>query len=285
MSSGTRIAIIGLGLMGGSLARAVAARGAHVLGYDADEACTADAMRAGVVHEALTARLDGIESAELVVIALPVDATVKLIERDGGALGSAALVMDVASTKQSIIAAAEAAGLAPRYVGSHPLTGSHRSGWTASRIGLFDDARVFLCPTTRTTDDALRRAESFWRGLRASTEAIAPELHDREMAWRSHLPHLLSATLALTLAGEGVRRSALGPGGRDMTRLAGGSPAMWWPIVADNALEIARALDACEQRLCELRHAVCSGEQAAVAGLLEDARRWFDGDPAVAPID
>jgi prephenate dehydrogenase len=275
----TRIAVIGLGLMGGSVARALHARGVRLLGYDHDGTQLDAAVREGIVHEPLDGELTGLATAEVVVLALPVDATITLLPCVASRLGDARLVMDLGSTKRSIVVAADAAGIGARYVGAHPLTGSHRSGWGASRASLFEDARIFLCPTPSTTVGTLELAESFWRELRAGVEVLDAAEHDEQMAWRSHLPHLVSSTLALTLRDAGVRRSALGPGGRDMTRLAGGSPTMWHPIVRDNAAAIAEALAAYEERLHAFRMALVDGDAAAARQLIESAATWFDGDP------
>lgn len=275
----TRIAVIGLGLMGGSMARALHVRGVHVLGYDRDGTQLEAALRDGAVQEALASDLAGIASADVVVLALPVDATIALLPALAARIGDARLVMDLGSTKRSIVAAAESAGLGARFVGAHPLTGSHRTGWGASRASLFDDARVFLCPTRSTTSGAMQLAESLWRELRAGVEVLDATVHDDQMAWRSHLPHLVSSALAATLREAGVRRSALGPGGRDVTRLAGGSPAMWQPIVEDNAVAIADALEACERQLRTFREAVIAGDRTATARFLQSGVEWFDGEP------
>lgn len=275
----TRVAVLGLGMMGGSLARGLAARGARVLGFDRDLGHLEAAVREDVVHERIGPDLAGIETAEVVVLALPVDVTIETLPRLAGRLPSARLVMDVASTKRTIVAAAEEAGLGASFVGAHPLTGSHRSGWGASRASLFDDARIFLCPTASTTMAARRLAESFWRELRAGSEWLDAAVHDEQMAWRSHLPHLLSAALALTLRDAGVRRSALGPGGRDMTRLAGGSADMWTSILEDNASPILAAISACEGQLASLRVALAHGDGDLVHRWLEEGRIWFDGSP------
>lgn len=280
----TRIAVIGLGLMGGSLARALAVRGVRVLGYDSDGEHLAAATREGVVHEELDSTLAGLDSAEVVLLAVPVGATISLLPRLAPHVRSARLIMDVASTKHSIVAAADAAGFGERFVGAHPLTGSHRSGWGASRASLFEDARVFLCRTESTTAGTLALAESFWRELRAGVELLDAAVHDAQMAWRSHLPHLLSSVLAVTLRDAGVRRSALGPGGRDMTRLAGGSTSMWSAIVVDNTPAIVEAVSACEQRLGTLRAALVSGDASAVREFLHSGNEWFDGEPGAVAV-
>jgi len=273
-----RVGVVGLGLMGGSLARALAARGVQVLGFDRDRDSLDAAVAEGMVHEPLDDSLAGVERADVVVLATPVAATARLLTRLGERLAGPALIMDVASTKRSIVAAAEAAGLGPRYVGAHPLTGSHRSGWGASRASLFEEARVFLCPSSSTTPDALRLAESFWRSLRAGVEVLDADTHDEQMAWRSHLPQAVSTALALTLRQANVARSALGPGGRDMTRLAGGDPDLWTGIVGDNAPAILQALDAMEQQLRYFRERLAAGEDG-VRECFSDGRDWFDGQP------
>jgi prephenate dehydrogenase len=281
-----RVSVVGLGLMGGSLARALAARGVQVVGYDRDRSSLEAAVAEGMVHEPLDDTLVGVEDADVVVLATPVAATAALLTRLGDRLRGPSLIMDVASTKKSIVAAAEAAGLGPRYVGAHPLTGSHRSGWGASRASLFDDARVFLCPSASTTPQALRLAESFWRSLRAGVEVLDAEEHDEQMAWRSHLPQAISTALALTLRQAHVSRSALGPGGRDMTRLAGGDPGLWTGIMGDNAPAILEALAAMEEQLRLFRERLAAGEDG-VRECFADGRDWFDGEPlrALTPRD
>ena len=274
-----RVSVVGLGLIGGSLARALASRGVWVIGYDRDRGSLDAAVAEGMVHEALDDSLAGVERADVVVLATPVAATADLLTRlGGGRLTGPSLIMDVASTKKRIVAAAEAAGLGPRYVGAHPLTGSHRSGWGASRAGLFEEARVFLCPSPSTTPEALQLAESFWRVLRAGVEVLDAEVHDQQMAWRSHLPQMVSTALALTLRQANVSRSALGPGGRDMTRLAGGEPDLWTGIVGDNAPAILEALDAMGEQLRLVRERLAAGEDG-VRECFADGRDWFDGEP------
>jgi prephenate dehydrogenase len=274
-----RVAIVGLGLIGGSLARALAARDVRVLGFDSMPDSLDAAEGEGIVQQRMGAQLDGIETADIVVIAIPVDATLSAIARMAPKLGNARLVMDVASTKHSIVVAAEAAGLGDRFVGAHPLTGSHRSGWRASRATLFDEARIFLCPTSTTTTDARQLAEAFWRGLRAGVEFLDSATHDEQMAWRSHLPHVLSTALARTLREAGIQRSALGPGGRDMTRLAGGAPSMWTSIVEDNDTALIAALEAYERQLRLLREALTQHDSHATHEFLATGCDWFDGAP------
>ncbi len=280
MIADSTIAIVGLGLMGGSLARAVSARGARVLGYDRNAEHLDQAMREGVVHAALGDDLAGLEDADVVVLGLPVDATCRMLPLLARRATRARLLMDLASTKRSVVACAESAGVGERFVGAHPLTGSHLSGFSAARGSLFEGARVFLCPTATTSAVALRLAEQLWSSLHACTEALDARVHDDEMAWSSHLPHIVASALAATLDEAGISRSALGPGGRDMTRLAGSSTDVWGAIVADNASAITSALLAYEGRLRAFREAIAGRDVAATRVLLEAGREWFQAGEA-----
>lgn len=276
MIADSNIAIVGLGLMGGSFARAVAARGARVLAYDRNSDHLDEAIRAGVVHRALGRDLSGMEDADVVLLALPVDATCLAMPVLARRATKARLLMDLASTKRSVVSCAESAGVGERFVGAHPLTGSHRSGFSAARSSLFEDARVFLCPTSTTSPAALRMAEQLWSALHARTEALDARVHDDEMAWCSHLPHIIASALACTLDDAGIARSALGPGGRDVTRLAGSSTSMWSAIAADNAEAIAATLLAYEGKLREFREAITSRDISATRSLLDAGREWYE---------
>jgi prephenate dehydrogenase len=150
--------------------------------------------------------------------------------RRTSAVGS--VVTDVASTKRDILKAACDAGLSHSFVGSHPLAGTHASGWDAGRANMFEGAVVFVCPAE--SDKAVPVVTQLWTTVGANVQLISAEDHDRRIAWLSHLPQLLATGLALTLKDAGVNRSDLGTGGRDMTRLAGSDPEMWLDIVASN---------------------------------------------------
>ena len=283
MIDGLRVAVIGLGLMGGSLARALAQRGVHVLGHDRNGVHLDAALRAGAVHEPLDAELGALEGVDVVVLAVPVDVTVALLERHATRFATARLVTDLASTKRSIQDTAERVGLGRCYVGAHPLTGSHRSGWSATRASMYDGARVFLCPGPRASAEAVALSHELWRSLRSGVEVLDAATHDAQMAWRSHLPHVVSTALAVTLGDAGVRRSALGPGGRDVTRLAGGATSMWGAIVQDNAPAIVEALAAYEARVRAFREALQSADAEATRAFLIAGTDWFDGDPEASP--
>lgn len=272
------IAIIGLGLIGGSLARDLAGRGVRVLGWDAD----ADGLRAavvdGAVHHPLGDDLRDVDQADAVVVAVPVLAAAAVLGKLAPHLNGVRLITDAGSTKTSIVRAADALGIGARFVGSHPLAGDHRSGWSASRTGLFDGARVFLCRTRSTEGDAMRLAAALWTMVGGRPEVIDADLHDVRLAWTSHLPQVVSTALALTIIQTGTPRADLGPGGRDMTRLAGSDPALWADILIDNADALTSALGMMGARLSRLQRAVVSGDRDEVQRLFTEARKWHGVD-------
>lgn len=274
-------AVIGLGLIGGSLARDLAARGVRVLGYDRDAGTLTRAIDAGVIAAPIDADFANLTLADWVVLAVPVDAAPALLEAVAPAVGSALLVTDAGSTKRSIEAAARRLRLQATFVGSHPFAGDHASGWDASRTGLLEGATVFLCPAPAADDAdsaaALAEARLMWSLCGAHTQVIDAVAHDRLLARTSHLPQLLSTALAVMLSREDVPYAGTGPGARGMLRLAGSSPEMWRAIVADNADNIEDVLDALERTVHELRQAVARGDMAAVRAMLEEGRSFPGG--------
>lgn len=269
-----RAAVVGLGLIGGSLARDLAARGVDVAAFDPDAAAVDQAIRDGIVTERLDEALETV--ADVILIATPVNAAIDVLRTLAGGNHRGALITDVGSTKSRIVAEASSLGLADNFVGSHPMAGDHRSGWASSRRGLFAGARVYLCAPDGAQAELVARAGEFWRTLDAHPVSIDADAHDRTLAWTSHLPHFVSAALALALGGAQIGRDALGPGGRDMTRLAGSSPEMWSAIAIENAPAIDAALAAAEREVASFRHALSRVDTGELRGKLAAARAWFD---------
>ncbi len=191
-------------------------------------------------------------------------------------LSGTSLVTDVGSTKARIVRDASAIGIGAQFVGSHPMAGDHRSGWSASRCGLFAGARVYLCPAHETTALAVERAEQLWTMLGARPLVMGASDHDAKLALTSHLPHVLSSALALALAQSGVMREDLGPGGRDVTRLAGSSPEVWTAIARDNAAALDAALAVTEREIASFRGALQRADAAELRDRFTAARTWFD---------
>ncbi|HET7274942.1 MAG TPA: prephenate dehydrogenase [Longimicrobiaceae bacterium] len=271
-------AVFGLGLIGGSLARSLTGSGVRVLGYDRDPDVALQVLDDGGIAAILNDSLEEVQGVDLVILAVPVTEAPLLLEKLTPLLNETTLITDVGSTKKTIVAAAEQFGLSDRFVGSHPLSGDHRSGWAASRNDLFDGSRVYLCPSRRTPTAVLKLAEKLWMDLGAHTEITTPEEHDGRMAWISHLPQLTSSALALALRDAGVSRSELGPGGHDMTRMGGSSPAMWTAICRDNPQQISAAILSLEAQLRRLRAQLTGHEADELPEMLEAARVWSASD-------
>ncbi|MEJ2502761.1 MAG: prephenate dehydrogenase/arogenate dehydrogenase family protein [Gemmatimonadota bacterium] len=265
------VGIVGLGLIGGSLARDLAAEGWTVQAADRRDAVLDAATAAGVV----SAPLDP-STPELVVLAVPVRAVPAWLRRLAPALRPDAVVTDVGSTKASTMAAAEIIGLGPRFVGSHPMAGDHRSGWDAGRAGLFREADVWICRGAAEAG-AVERVAALWTSVGGLPRAIDAADHDRLVAWASHLPQLVATALAGVLAHERVDRDHLGPGGRDTTRLAGSDPALWVDILCDNGAAVAPGVDAMIGWLVSARGALETGDEKALRELFEAGRRWSGG--------
>jgi prephenate dehydrogenase len=268
------VAVIGIGLIGGSLARALSARGVLVMAYDRDSAALDKGLAEGVVQIALDESLDGLAEAAAIVLALPTDATREIMPRISRLATNATLITDVCSTKRSVLSVAEQCGISDRFVGAHPLAGDHNSGWSASRSDLFEGATVFLCQS-HAGGAALRMSHLLWRAAGADTVTIDASAHDALMASVSHVPQLAATALALTLNNLAIARTRLGPGGRDMTRLAGSSPDMWVPVVQDNADQILPVLSAFQRQLDVLRSAIEAHDPDALSRLLQEGNRWF----------
>ena len=276
MTSLKTVAVIGLGMIGGSVARGLAARGIRILGHDTDTSHLDAAIAEGVVSGRLSPDMRDVGDADAVVIAVYGDAALDVLDRLRQSADGLRLITDVGSTKQTIVAAAGRLGLGPQFIGSHPFSGDHRSGWKASRGDLFENEIVYLCPAEGTGQQAIDCARELWAHLRAEPVLMDAAEHDKLLAWTSHLAHVVSATLALTLSGAGISRAQLGRGGRDVTRLAGGSTDVWTAIALDNRVEIEAAIAGMERELSELREALRGGDREALRETLARARDWSD---------
>jgi len=268
MSDSRTVAIVGLGLIGGSLARDLAARGVRVLAFDNNAAALRGAVEEGVVAAALPQPIGNLEAVDVLVIATPVDVATGILVETAVRLPPHAIITDVCSTKHTLERAAIELGLGSRFVGGHPLAGDVCSGWTASREGLFAGAPVYLCPTPQTGDDAMRVVRELWAGIGAVPEIMAAADHDHLLASTSHLPQFTATALARVLKGAGIPFSRLGPGGRDMTRLAGSSSEVWTAIALDNRLAITSAVRRLEAELVRLRSALEAQDAEAVRRFL-----------------
>ncbi|MFW6078715.1 MAG: prephenate dehydrogenase [Gemmatimonadota bacterium] len=282
-----RVAIVGLGLMGGSLALALR-RTPHPPRIAASSLSGRDRERAlleGAVERAAADPAEIVADADLVVYAAPPDATLALLAEHRALWAPDATITDVTSVKRAVVERVRSLGEAGRFVGSHPMTGTHGSGFDAAVAELYDGARVWLSPAVEPDDAAgatsrdgpFGRVAALWRAVGAEPATIDAETHDRGVAWSSHLPQLVASALARALADAGTPRDALGPGGRDTTRLAASPPALWAEILRQNADLLAEPLTAVRRAIDEAAAALVAGDADAIAAWMEPGRRWGDG--------
>lgn len=235
---GRRVAIIGLGQIGGSIGLALRGLGWRRIGYDQDPATRAAAHTAGAVDESADDLAAACTRADLAVVAVPVDAAAAVIEAAARALPRGAALLDTASTRGPVTPALEAARASGVLaIGGHPLAGSEGRGFAAARGDLFRGARFALLPEGRPIPAIV---EALLADLRAQPLHVAPGAHDHALARSSHLPYLLS--LALQDAGADAAAAGLtGPGFRDMTRLAASDPRVAGAYCRANAVEVQAA--------------------------------------------
>ena len=261
------VAIVGVGLIGGSVGLAARRRlGATVRGVDprADAA-----LRAGAIDEACDDLETALAGADAAVVAVPVGALPETVARVLAAAPPGCAVTDVGSTKRAVVAR----NGDPRFVGGHPLAGSEAAGVEHARADLFEGATWYLTPTTGTSGVLLERLHRLVTGLGARPVAIDAATHDRVMAAVSHLPHVLANLLVAqaTRALGGETLPPTGPSFRDATRVAGAHPALWTDIYLANRDALIAALDDVAERLAAARAALAAGDRERLAAFQAQA--------------
>jgi len=273
---GGPVAVVGVGLMGGSLGLALRRRAgaAEVRGADPDPAALAAALERGAVTRACASPEEAAAGAGAVFLAAPVGELPALARRALAASGEACLVSDLGSTKAGVMR-----GLDPRererFIGGHPVSGAAQGGVEGAREDLFAGATWFLTPGAEARPELVERLYGLVARLGGRPVAIDPEVHDRLMALVSHLPHVVASALihqaaATAPAGREALRSA-GPSFADLTRVAGANPPLWADILLDNHEALVAALDEQSARLGEVRRALVRGDRDWLRSFMEGA--------------
>lgn len=267
------LAIVGVGLLGGSVAKAARLGGLarRVVGIGRDAGRLRPALDDGTLDLAVTDLDAGVREADFILLAAPVLTIEGLLERVWRAAPDGALITDVGSTKRNIVRAAErlAATRSLAFVGSHPLAGSEQAGYHVARADLFRGATVVVTPTEATELAALKNTTEFWEALGARVSSLDPETHDRTVAAISHLPHLIAC--ALVDGAARVEPSALelaARGFRDTTRIAAGDPDMWTEIFLANRDALSASVEAFREALADLQRAIDAGQADALRAVL-----------------
>jgi prephenate dehydrogenase len=278
-----RIAIIGLGLIGGSIGLALQkAKGAQqVVGYDLGKGVSDRARKVGAIDQVYHALADTVRGAELVILATPVGAMRALLQNIAPALTPGAVVTDVASTKAQVISwAEEFLPSSVFFVGGHPMAGKEVSGVEAADANIFKNRIYCLTPTPRTNPAAINKVSTFVEVIGARVRFLEPAEHDGQVAGVSHLPFLASIALVNTVAEGGAWKDAsllAANGFRDISRLAAGSPEMYRDICLTNSEAITHWLDEYITTLRSLRERVASHDKdlsETFALAQQERQRW-----------
>jgi prephenate dehydrogenase len=267
------VAVLGLGLIGGSVGLAARASGCHVIGFDPDPAVLSSALQAGAIDEVASVPERALANAEVVILAAPIGALAEMARLALRHAPEDCVVSDVGSTKRSLLRALQAEPGVERLIGGHPLAGSEQAGIEHARADLFNGA--FWCLMPAKDGVLARRLRSLIEALGARPIEIEPEAHDEAMARISHLPHVLANTLIAGTAGFGASERALASGGpsfRDATRVAGANSAIWTDIYLSNADMLITAIDEAIGELRALSRMLSDGDASALTNWNERAR-------------
>jgi prephenate dehydrogenase len=283
MRTWNTVAIVGVGLIGGSIGLTLRERklAKRIVGIGRRKESLDQALAVGCTTEITMSIADGVKDADLVVVCTPVEFIAAHVADAARHCRDDCLVTDAGSTKVEIVAQAEAAFRVRfpsqiRFAGSHPIAGSERNGPEAASATLFEDRVVVVTPTERTDPAALLAIEEFWQSLGARTRRMAADEHDAVVARTSHLPHLVASALAANTPSNGQTWPLIGSGWADTTRIAAGDPELWRQIFLANRGPTLNALADFETVLKTWRNALENADGTLLFALLQEGKRRRD---------
>jgi prephenate dehydrogenase len=271
-----RMAVVGTGLIGGSIALGARARdpGIEVVGFDSDPRALREAMARGAIGTAAASASEATSGCDLVVLSVPVDRIPEACRELGGAVGPDAIVTDVGSAKAEVVRVGEDT-FGDRFVGGHPMAGSERHGIEAADESLFEDAWWILTPTATTSSRAYSAVTDLVARLGAKPVAVDPRVHDALVARLSHVPQLVASALVEVTVAAGDREALLGlaaGGFRDVTRIAASNPDLWVAILRSNRTAVLEALGVLGDQLSEVGGMISEGRWEALRVFLDRSR-------------
>lgn len=272
------VGIIGLGLIGGSIAIDLKRKGyAHqVLGVEADSVNASAALKIGLVDRIVQVE-ECVAESDIIILAVPVGAAARLLPQVLDMVDDTKTMTDVCSTKELLVKTVKDHPMRRRYVASHPMAGTEYSGPWAAMPGLFDGHACIICDPQDSACDAVNLIEDLYTVLNMRTIEMSAENHDVHTAYVSHISHITSFALALTVLDKEKDEKHifdLASGGFSSTvRLAKSSPDMWTPILSQNRDNILHVMDTYIEKMNAFRHAIADGDEEKVRDLIEDANR------------
>ncbi len=264
-----RIAIVGTGLIGGSLALAIKEKklADEVIGISRHKKNLILARKNGLIDRG-SQDIRIIAQADFVILATPVNAILKLADRISGILRKDCIVTDVGSTKGEI--ASRLSGLFANYVGAHPLAGSEKRSVTYAAAGIFQDSLCIITPTAGTNRAALKKVKNFWERIGTRTVFLSPDQHDRVLAFVSHLPHAVAFSLINSIPKNYFKFASTGL--KDTTRIAASDSAIWEDIFLSNQKNILKTIEAFQFQLCALKTALRKKDNPGLRKILRLAK-------------
>lgn len=273
-----KVGIIGLGLIGGSIAIDLKRKGyaQQVLGVEADSVNASAALKIGLVDRIVQVE-ECVAESDIIILAVPVGAAARLLPQVLDMVDDTKTVTDVCSTKELLVKTVKDHPMRRRYVASHPMAGTEYSGPWAAMPGLFDGHACIICDPQDSSCDAVKLIEDLYTVLNMRTIEMSAENHDVHTAYVSHISHITSFALALTVLDKEKDEKHifdLASGGFSSTvRLAKSSPDMWTPILSQNRDNILHVMDTYIEKMNAFRHAIADGDEEKVRDLIEDANR------------
>lgn len=274
-----RLCLIGVGLIGGSVALALRSQGlvAEIIGFDTDPENLEAAHRLGIIDVMAPDVASAASRADWVILAAPVGAMPHIFSKLRSGWCEQTIYTDTGSTKSDVIAALQDAfgGIPGNFIPGHPIAGAERSGATAANPALFENRRVILTPVAETDAVLMGRVDEMWTRMGARVSRMSPEQHDRVLAATSHLPHVLAFVLTEMLGRkddqEAIFQYAAG-GFRDFTRIASSEPGMWLDICLANRAEIVPLIHEFRDALGRAAGQIENGDHDELLALFSDAR-------------
>lgn len=282
MASGkNRIGIVGLGLIGGSIARALKKSGKDyvIFANDQDEEALKEAQDIRIIDKQVTVK-DGFSECDIIFLCIPVNKMEEIIKDLIPGLSPQCILTDVGSTKGEVVSLIKEMKLDDRFIGGHPLTGSEKSGFSSSKANLFENAYYCITPTDKTSDAPKEYLKSLVKDMGAIPFEIVPEEHDRVAAVISHIPHVVAALLVNMVGSldnsENTMKTIAAGGFKDVTRIASSSPELWAGICFSNRYKILDILSTFENGLKNFENNLKAGEKEKVQCFFNSARNLRD---------
>lgn len=277
-----KIGFIGLGLIGGSIAKAIrqAEPDYELVAYDIDDKAVMLAVKEGVINQALPEVNEEFGTCDIVFLCAPVTQNDEKLKKLSGIMKEGAILTDVGSVKGNIHEHIEAMGLSDRFVGGHPMAGSEKTGFENARANLFENAYYMITPTKQTSGEALEMYKELVTKMGALPLVVSPKQHDYATGAISHLPHVIAAALVNLVQEEdkkdGIMKMIAAGGFRDITRIASSSPAMWEAICMTNTENIVELLDAYIRALADIREKITGHDSQEIYDFFSQARDYRD---------